>query len=288
MSSKASVTKAQNEAHKRILTALMKLEDNRKCADCLGRGPTWASVNLGVFICLNCSGIHRSLGVHNSKVRSTNLDTWLPEQVAFIQRMGNRRANHFWEARLPEGFRRPAEGDMSALSVFIGDKYRNVWDAFQGSEIAAPVTVKPCADDPFASRSAFDDPFASKSSSKPASPSKASANGSTGSFIASFPEAAQPATAAEAKPAAAAPPKKSPEDILKMFDRPASGGGFGGVPMPPQQQHQPPAFGGSVQNGFQSAGGVGFASFPAAQPGSEVAAKLAYNNNAGFLPSSTF
>ncbi len=45
-------------------------------------------------------------------------------QVAFVQRMGNRRANIFWEARLPKSFRRPAEGDMGALRNFIGDKYR--------------------------------------------------------------------------------------------------------------------------------------------------------------------
>lgn len=98
----------------------------RRCADCLARGPTWASVNLGVFMCLNCSGVHRSLGVDISKVRSTTLDTWLPEQVAFVQSMGNRRANLFWEGRLPGHFRRPAEGDMSSLRHFISDKYRHV------------------------------------------------------------------------------------------------------------------------------------------------------------------
>lgn len=123
--SKTSVSKAQNEQHKKTLSQLLKLEGNRRCCDCSARGPTWASVNLGLFVCLNCSGIHRSLGTHLSKVRSTTLDTWLPEQVEFISKLGNVRANVYWEASLPSGFRRPAEGDMSALKVFITDKYQN-------------------------------------------------------------------------------------------------------------------------------------------------------------------
>lgn len=73
----------------------------------------------------SCAGVHRSLGVHNSKVRSTNLDTWLPEQVAFVQAMGNARGNAFWEASLPRDFRRPPEQDMEALRAYITDKYIN-------------------------------------------------------------------------------------------------------------------------------------------------------------------
>lgn len=45
-------------------------------------GPRWASWNLGVFLCIRCAGIHRNLGVHISKVKSVNLDSWTPEQMA--------------------------------------------------------------------------------------------------------------------------------------------------------------------------------------------------------------
>lgn len=62
------------------------------------------------------------MGVHLSKVRSANLDTWLPNQVAFAAIMGNGRAAVFWEARLPSDFSRPRDGDMRALSVFINNK----------------------------------------------------------------------------------------------------------------------------------------------------------------------
>lgn len=45
-------------------------------------GPRWASWNLGVFLCIRCAGIHRNLGVHISKVKSVNLDSWTSEQIA--------------------------------------------------------------------------------------------------------------------------------------------------------------------------------------------------------------
>nr|XP_029120492.1 ADP-ribosylation factor GTPase-activating protein AGD5 isoform X2 [Elaeis guineensis] len=100
-----------------ILEGLLKLPENKECADCKARGPRWASVNLGIFICMQCSGIHRSLGVHISKVRSATLDTWLPEQVAFIQKMGNEKANSYWEAELPPNY------DRVGIENFIRAKY---------------------------------------------------------------------------------------------------------------------------------------------------------------------
>lgn len=65
--------------------------------------PRWASTNLGVFVCIRCSGIHRSLGVHISRIKSIDLDTWTPEQVANVQRWGNKRANVYWEKHLKPG-----------------------------------------------------------------------------------------------------------------------------------------------------------------------------------------
>eukprot|EP00252_Welwitschia_mirabilis_P025050 TRINITY_DN7682_c0_g1_i1.p1 TRINITY_DN7682_c0_g1~~TRINITY_DN7682_c0_g1_i1.p1 ORF type:complete len:492 (+),score=123.37 TRINITY_DN7682_c0_g1_i1:180-1655(+) len=114
---KAAVSKELNEKHRKILEGLLKLPENRECADCKSRGPRWASVNLGIFVCIQCSGIHRSLGVHISKVRSATLDTWLPEQVAFIQSMGNAKANSYWEAELPPNY------DRVGIENFIRAKY---------------------------------------------------------------------------------------------------------------------------------------------------------------------
>ena len=55
--------------------------ENQICADCNSPDPQWASINLGIIICIACSGVHRSLGVHVSKVRSLGLDEWSLETL---------------------------------------------------------------------------------------------------------------------------------------------------------------------------------------------------------------
>lgn len=75
---------------------------NQVCADCGARGPRWACVNFGIFICETCSGIHRRLGTHISQVRSVTLDDWKPEWVETAKMVGNRKANAFYEFNVPK------------------------------------------------------------------------------------------------------------------------------------------------------------------------------------------
>ncbi|XP_073026299.1 ADP-ribosylation factor GTPase-activating protein AGD5-like isoform X1 [Primulina eburnea] len=137
MNEKASVSKELNDKHRKVLEGLLKLPENRECADCKSKGPRWASVNLGVFICMQCSGIHRSLGVHISKVRSATLDTWLPEQVSFIQFMGNEKANSYWEAELPPNY------DRVGIENFIRAKYEEKrWISKNGKPKSPPRKIE--------------------------------------------------------------------------------------------------------------------------------------------------
>ncbi|XP_061916695.1 BAR_ACAPs and ArfGap_ACAP domain-containing protein isoform X2 [Entelurus aequoreus] len=98
---------------------------NHRCCDCGQQEPRWASVNLGVTMCIECSGIHRSLGVHLSKVRSLTLDSWEAEQLKLLCILGNDVVNEIYEARCSEGGRvKPTKDSPRAeKEAWIRDKY---------------------------------------------------------------------------------------------------------------------------------------------------------------------
>ncbi|XP_051518797.1 arf-GAP with GTPase, ANK repeat and PH domain-containing protein 2 isoform X4 [Myxocyprinus asiaticus] len=80
------------------LQAIRNAKGNDLCVDCEAPNPTWASLNLGALICIECSGIHRNLGTHLSRVRSLDLDDWPRELTKVLTAIGNHMANSIWEA----------------------------------------------------------------------------------------------------------------------------------------------------------------------------------------------
>uniref|UniRef100_A0A674EJ05 Arf-GAP with coiled-coil, ANK repeat and PH domain-containing protein n=1 Tax=Salmo trutta TaxID=8032 RepID=A0A674EJ05_SALTR len=91
-----------------ILHRVQTLPGNELCCDCSQAAPCWASINLGVLLCIECSGIHRSLGVHCSKVRSLTLDSWEPELLKLMCELGNNVINHIYEGACEElGLKKP-------------------------------------------------------------------------------------------------------------------------------------------------------------------------------------
>ncbi|AQK68560.1 ADP-ribosylation factor GTPase-activating protein AGD3 [Zea mays] len=98
-------TSSQNQHEtKKPIDLLRKVDGNNMCADCGASEPDWASLNLGALLCIECSGVHRNLGVHISKVRSLTLDVgvWEPSVINLFQSLGNMFVNSIWEETLPD------------------------------------------------------------------------------------------------------------------------------------------------------------------------------------------
>lgn len=91
-------TQSSGDVAQLILNIRNQVSGNGFCVDCDGPSPEWASLNLGVLICIECSGIHRNMGSHISKVRSLTLDEWPPAHLAVMLSIGNSLSNSVWEA----------------------------------------------------------------------------------------------------------------------------------------------------------------------------------------------
>ncbi|KAI9269470.1 hypothetical protein EDC94DRAFT_598988 [Helicostylum pulchrum] len=122
----AQKNEQSEEKHRESLKKVRAIPGNDKCADCGVNDPEWACTNLGIIVCIECSGIHRSLGVHVSKVRSVILDKWESHSIEVMLRLGNRIGNSIYEESVPidmESFRINSSSSRGDRDLWIIEKY---------------------------------------------------------------------------------------------------------------------------------------------------------------------
>ncbi|CAI5441963.1 unnamed protein product [Caenorhabditis angaria] len=101
-SSNTSTINQENNGKLSTFEQIRRVEGNEKCADCGSASPKWVSINIGVILCIECSGVHRSLGVQMSKVRSLTMDSIDGELKDVLLALGNNRVNSIFLKYLPE------------------------------------------------------------------------------------------------------------------------------------------------------------------------------------------
>uniref|UniRef100_H3CA61 Arf-GAP with coiled-coil, ANK repeat and PH domain-containing protein n=1 Tax=Tetraodon nigroviridis TaxID=99883 RepID=H3CA61_TETNG len=129
-----------------LLQRVQSLPGNELCCDCGQSSPCWASINLGILLCIECSGIHRSLGVHCSKVRSLTLDSWEPELLKLMCELGNTVINQIYEGACEElGAKKPGlSSSRQQKEAWIKSKYveKRFLKKMSGNEALVEVTRK--------------------------------------------------------------------------------------------------------------------------------------------------
>ncbi|XP_071050195.1 ARF GTPase-activating protein Git isoform X2 [Onthophagus taurus] len=107
------------------------------CADCGANDPTWASVNRGILLCVECCCIHRNLGRHISQVKSLHQSTWNGNLLTMVQTLNNSGVNNMWEHTLLENGsklnkKKPNPRDpLDTKAVFINEKHEQCLFVFR-------------------------------------------------------------------------------------------------------------------------------------------------------------
>ncbi|XP_021272243.1 arf-GAP with SH3 domain, ANK repeat and PH domain-containing protein 1-like isoform X5 [Numida meleagris] len=115
---------SREELTRAIVEEVRNMPGNRDCCDCSAPDPTWLSINFGILICIECSGIHREMGVHISRIQSLSLDKLATSELLLARNIGNAGFNDIMEASLPSFSLKPvAHSDMALRKEFIISKY---------------------------------------------------------------------------------------------------------------------------------------------------------------------
>uniref|UniRef100_A0A672NU88 ArfGAP with SH3 domain, ankyrin repeat and PH domain 1 n=1 Tax=Sinocyclocheilus grahami TaxID=75366 RepID=A0A672NU88_SINGR len=109
---------------KAIIDDVLRMPGNEVCCDCGAPDPKWLSTNLGILTCIECSGIHREMGVHISRIQSMELDKLGTSELLLAKNVGNNSFNEIMEGNLPWPSPRPTPAsDMTVRKEFINAKY---------------------------------------------------------------------------------------------------------------------------------------------------------------------
>nr|XP_055040227.1 arf-GAP with SH3 domain, ANK repeat and PH domain-containing protein 1 isoform X1 [Misgurnus anguillicaudatus] len=137
-----------------ITEDIRRMPGNNVCCDCRAPDPSWISINLGILTCIECSGIHREMGVHYSRIQSLSLDKLGTSELLLARNMGNAGFNDIVEANLPSPSVKPsADSDMAVRKDFILSKYME-WQFAQRSG-GSPETKRKYLQDAVHSRDVF-------------------------------------------------------------------------------------------------------------------------------------
>uniref|UniRef100_A0A8D3EEQ1 ArfGAP with SH3 domain, ankyrin repeat and PH domain 1 n=1 Tax=Scophthalmus maximus TaxID=52904 RepID=A0A8D3EEQ1_SCOMX len=109
---------------KAIIEDVLRMPGNEVCCDCGAVEPKWLSTNLGILTCIECSGIHREMGVHISRIQSMELDKLGTSELLLAKNVGNSSFNEIMEGNLPTPSPKPTpSSDMTVRKEFINAKY---------------------------------------------------------------------------------------------------------------------------------------------------------------------
>ncbi|XP_016961913.1 centaurin-gamma-1A isoform X2 [Drosophila biarmipes] len=115
-----------------MLAIRQRVPGNGLCVDCGAPNPEWASLNLGVLMCIECSGVHRNLGSHISKVRSLGLDDWPSPHLSVMLAIGNSLANSVWESNTRQRVKPTSQASREEKERWVRSKY-------EGKEFLTPL-----------------------------------------------------------------------------------------------------------------------------------------------------